>query len=115
MRLRHNVPSIELRSDPVSASYQAEVDRSTNKAVLAYERAQRRLASAERRLDRANAKQQRTSNRRAAREVAIALELVELRREELKRIESLMKAAPASAEHRGVRGFRPIPTPGGTF
>jgi hypothetical protein len=45
----------------------------------------------------------------------VAAELVELRREELQRVEALMKGVPASAEHRGVRGFRPAPTPGGNF
>lgn len=119
MKIKHNAPPIGLRSDPITPEYQAEVDRSTHKAMAAFERAQRRLRAAEQRLERARAAQDRAADKRAARtskrELAVALELVELRREELRRIESLMKAAPASAEHRGVRGFRPVPVPGGAF
>lgn len=119
MKIRHNVPPLGLRSEPITPGYQAEVDRSTSKAMVAYERAQRRLRAAEQRLEQARAAQDRAADKRAARaakrELAVALELVELRREELRRVESLMKAAPASAEHRGVRGFRPVPKPGNAF
>lgn len=119
MKLRHNVPPVGLRSEPITPGYQAEVDRSTHKAMVAYEAAQRRLRAAEERLLRAQAAQERAADKRAAlaakRELAVALELVELRREELQRVESLMKAAPASAEHRGVRSFRPVPKPGNAF
>lgn len=119
MKLSHNVPPIGLRSDPITREYQAEVDRATDKAMVAYERAQRRLRAAEQRLERARAARDRAGDKLAARnakrELAVALELVELRRDELRRVESLMKAAPASAEHRGVRGFRPVPAPGGAF
>lgn len=116
MKLTHNVPPTGLRSDPIDPAYQAEVDRSTDKAMVAYERAQRRLRSAEQRLDRARTARDLAADKRTARaakhELAVALELVELRREELRRVGALMKSSPASAEHRGVRGFRPVPTPG---
>lgn len=119
MKIKHNVPACALRIEPVTVEYQVEVDRSTSKAMVAFERAQRRLAAAELRLEKAEARNaQRLSviqQRAATRELKVAAELVELRREELQRIEALMKSAPASAEHRGVRGFRPVPTPGGTF
>lgn len=119
MKIKHNAPVIQPRSAPVAAGYQAEVDRATGKAAAACARAQRRLTAAEARLAKAevrNAKQLNVARRRLAeRELKVASELVELRREELQQIEALMKAAPASAEHRGVRGFRPVPKPGGTF
>ncbi|MGI5247582.1 hypothetical protein [Dactylosporangium sp. CA-139066] len=117
MKLKHNVPARAFRSDPITPEYQAEVDRSTNKLMLDYERAQRRLRSAEERLERAEAKTAARAAKKkeaAAREheARVAAELVELRREELQRIEALMKSAPASAQHRGTRSFRPIPAPG---
>lgn len=119
MKLKHKVPSFAVRSATVTPEYQAEVDRSTNKAMAAYERAQRRLNAAKRRLEKAqqrSAERLNVTRRRAAdRELKVAAELVELRREELQRLESLMRSAPASAEHRGVHAFRPVPQPGGSF
>ncbi len=117
MRIKHKVPTSAFRSDPITPAYQAEVDRSTNKLMLDYERAQRRLRAAEERLERAEArtstaaaKKKRATDR--AQEIRVATELVELRREELQQIEALMKSAPASAQHRGTKSFRPIPAPG---
>jgi hypothetical protein len=119
VKIKHNVPACALKTEPITAEYQAEVDRSTSKTMVAYERAQRRLASAERRLERAEERKatrlSAIKQRAADRELKIAAELVEIRRQELLRVEALMKAAPASAEHRGVRGFRPAPQPGGSF
>lgn len=115
MKLKHNVPASAYRSDPVTPEYQAEVDRSTDKAMVAWRRAQRRLEAAERRHLKAKQAVARSSSRTKARELAVAAELVELRREELLAIEALMKAAPAAAQYRGNRSFRPIPKPGGTL
>lgn len=119
MKIKHNTPVFQPQSAVVTPEYQAEVDRSTSKAMVAYERAQKRLAAANRRLVRAeerSAEHLSAARRRVAdRELKVAAELVELRREELQRVEALMKGVPASAEHRGVRGFRPAPTPGGNF
>lgn len=119
MKLSHNIPARRLGSDPITPAYQAEVDKSTNRAMVAYERAQRRLAAANDRLTRARAKRDAAVSirvqRAADRELRVATELVELRRDELLEVEALMKAVPASAEHRGTRGFRPVPMPGGTF
>lgn len=42
-------------------------------------------------------------------------ELVELRREELLELEQMMRSAPASASHRGVKSYRPIPSNRGTI
>jgi hypothetical protein len=115
VKLTHHVPSTARRSATVSAEYQAEVDRSTAKTEAAYARAQQRLAAAERRKQRAE--QRLTSSRlgwRAdrARELRIATELVEIRREELLKLQDLMRATPASVEHRGRGGYRPVPQPG---
>ena len=119
MKLKHNTPATQPRSATITPEYQAEVDRATSKAMVAYERAQRRLAAAETRLTLAQEKRERAKSaaqrRLAEHKMAVAAELVELRREELLRVEALMKSAPASAEHRGVRGFRPVPQPGGTL
>jgi DNA transposition AAA+ family ATPase len=112
LKLRHHVPVRHLRSNTITPEYQAEVDRSTEKAMRLYERARRRLEAAEKRLAQLQEKKQGATKRR---DLAVAAELVELRREELLRLEALMKAAPASAEHRGVRGFRPVPAPGRQF
>lgn len=116
MKLKHNVPASAFQADPVTPEYQVEVDRATERLTVAYERAQRRLAAAEERLSRAQraaeTAQHKKNAQSRAREAAVALELVELRREELQQIEALMKAAPASAEHRGTRSFRPVPRPG---
>lgn len=112
MKLKHNVPACAYRSDPVTPEYQAEVDHSTGKAMAAWRRAQRRLEAAERRHLKAREAVARSSTRTRAKELAVAAELVELRREELQQIEALMKAAPAAAHHRGNRSFRPIPAPG---
>lgn len=117
MRLKHNVPPAAFRVDPITPEYQAEVDRATAKAVVDYERAQRRLRAAEERLERARERSARQTinakrSRAIARELAVAAELVELRREELQRLEDMMRAAPASAEHRGVKSYSPVPRPG---
>jgi hypothetical protein len=121
MKLKHRIPSqAYFRSEEVTAAYQAEVDASTAKTQSAYERAQRKLAAAERRLTSVEAAARRGSvdakrARASARELLGAAELVELRREELHRIEALMKGVPSSTEHRGRGAFRPVPQPGRQF
>lgn len=119
MKITHHVPTSAFRSDPITLEYQREVDRATDKAVVAYERGRRRLEAAELRLRKAEDAALRSGDRRKqkerARELAVAAELVELRREELQRLEALMQASPASAEHRGKRSFRPVPQPGRKF
>ncbi len=114
MRLRHHVPPQAYRPEPVTWEYQSEVDRSSRKAKVLYEAAQRRLERAELRLAAARAKApaRRAANRHQH-ELQVALELVELRREELQRLEALMKGIPASVEHRGRGAYHPIPQPGG--
>lgn len=116
MRLRHHIPIWAIKPEQVTEEYQAEVDRSTDKAMVAYQRARRRLESAERRLqaaqDAATATQRKKNEKAIARELAVAAELVELRREELQRIEALMMSVPASAQHRGRESYRPVPAPG---
>jgi hypothetical protein len=118
MKLKHRIPvQAYFRSEEVTPAYQAEVDGSTAKTQAAYERAQRKLAAAERRLASAEAVSRRRivdakRARASAREMLVAVELVELRREELQRIEALMKGVPSSTEHRGRGAFRPVPQPG---
>jgi len=115
MKLKHHVPIRLLKAEPVSPAYQAEVDRSTERAAAKYEAAARRLARAEFRLQQARDKAacaSRQGRGKAQRTIAVALELVEIRRAELQAIEALMKAVPASAAHRGRDSYRPIPQPG---
>lgn len=116
MKIRHHVRNASLKSDPVSPEYQAEVDRSTNKAQVAWERAKRKLLAAERRLALADAKVVaraalgKPTNDSLARECRIAAELVELRREELQFIENLMQSIPGGgSQHRGRGTHRPVP------
>lgn len=118
MKLTHHVPTAALRlTEEVSAEYQAEVDRHTTKAQREYEQAEARLAKAELRRQRHMATQSRQAAagtlREYRRKLAVLDELVELRREELQRLEALMKAHPASTDHRGRGGYRPVPQPGG--
>lgn len=120
MKLRHRIPSAAFSgSESVTPEYQAQVDRSTTKAQVAYERAQRNLAAALRRQERAdeallaNGAKGRKKDTALVRAAKVAAELVELRREELQELDRLMKAAPASSTHRsGRQGHRPVPAQG---
>jgi hypothetical protein len=114
MKLTHHVPVQAFRSDPISPEYQAEVDRATAKLGIQYEAAQRRLAFAELRLQRARLKQVATTAKKVRRtahlhEIKVAEELVELRREELQRIEAMMNATPSASPNRGRKSHRPVP------
>lgn len=110
MKIKHRIPVNRLRqSDPVSDEYQAEVDLHTNRAVVAYERAQRRIAQDEKRLARlARMPQTRSRKRRIAELDA----LIELRRLDLDKLHRLMVVSAQSAQHRGRRGHRHVPSPG---
>lgn len=114
MKIRHKIPrQAWVITEPVSEDYQREVDRATTSLERQHAKAVRNLARAELRLasvrQREVARQARSADRHA---LTVALELVELRREELLRIESMMHSAPASAMHRGRKGYRPVPPPG---
>jgi hypothetical protein len=121
VKIRHRVPSVAFRgADPVTPEYQAQVDRSTEKAAVAYARAERNLRAAERRLARADARLlalsaagKKSEAAKRAREVRVAAELVELRREEWLILDRLMKAVPSSTLHRGSgKGHRAVPAQG---
>src|SRR5678815_4881675 len=95
-KLKHNVPPQAFRSDPITPEYQAEVDRHTGRLQYRYEVAERRLAAAELRLQRARIKTVPASAKKARRtaalnEIKVAEELVELRREELQAIAAMMQ------------------------
>lgn len=87
----------------VDADYEAEVRRSTERGEREYRRRMHRLARAEARL--ARAQEVKTPRRQLAELVAV----VELRRAELEDYRRLMVGVPASAEHRGVGSYRPVP------
>jgi hypothetical protein len=70
------------------------------------------LAAAERSQQKLSTTTKPAAARRLVRAAQVAAELVELRREELQRVEALMKGVPASVEHRGRRTHRPMPQPG---
>lgn len=43
------------------------------------------------------------------------IEVLEMRREELRELEAMMRSVPASAEHRGIKSYRPVPSRRGTI
>ena len=110
MKATHRVPFHDgPRPDPVTASYQRQVDRDTD-------RLQRRYAAAERALARAEAKAERlraviTSSKATRRALLVAEAELELRRQELRALAAQMQASPASAWHRGHGrvASRPVP------
>jgi hypothetical protein len=115
VKLTHHVPATAYRSAKVSSEYQAQVDRSTARAEVVFAQAQRRLEGAERRRQRAEERltsAPKRSRKVLERELRVADELVELRREELLRLQGLMRSIPSSVAHRGRGGYRPIPQPG---
>lgn len=91
----------------MTPEYQAEVDHDTAKLERAYRAAERRLAAAESRLRKVQ--QDERPNKKTGRAVAVAWELVQLRREELEQYRRAMVAVPASLQHRGTEGYRPVP------
>lgn len=116
MKTRHRVPDLALTNNMtgrIEESYQAEVDRSTYRLEREYQREQKQLDAAQRRLDRVTAASQRASTERARksfqREIRVAWELVEIRRTELNRLAGLMAQSPQSAANRGDRSYRPVP------
>jgi hypothetical protein len=111
---KHRVPTPSWWQVPPSSyvdpAYQAEVERDTARGEREYRLRQERLACAEERLAAAQeAKGRRVSRRRMAELQAD----VELRRQELETYRRAMVASPASAEHRGVRSYRPVPPSNG--
>jgi hypothetical protein len=113
MKRKHRIPVDKLRlSDPVTPEYQSEIDATMERAAARYAQAQRALERAQARVARIRAtavEQRRTAAHR--RELRIAEADLELRREELRRLDSLMHASPQSASHRGKRSYRPRPDP----
>lgn len=114
MKLRHNVPDTSSNmTGKVQPEYQAQVDRSTHRLEREYLAQEKRViaagaraAKAQRQLDAATGARAR---RLGAHDLAVAWELVQIRREELDRLARLMSQAPQSAAHRGNASFRPIP------
>jgi len=118
VKITHHVPAAAIRyTESVTPAYQCQVDKATERAQREYERAERRLAQAESRRQRHMQTRARATaagrEREYARKLKVLDEVVELRREELLQVEAIMKAVPASAEHRGRKGFRPVPPPAG--
>jgi len=97
VKIRHRIPKeANTPNQPViDADYQAEIDRTMEKARLHAERDVRR---AQRELDKA-----KSENRPRLR-----LDL-DARLKELHEIESLMTQTPAGSSHRGTKSFRPAP------
>ena len=97
----------------VDPSYQRRVDEQTESRMLAYAAAVRALESAEKVAQRAalsvqSATTARDKKRRASRE-AVAWAHVQLRWEELERIQRIMSTSPAAASYRGTSSYRPVP------
>lgn len=108
MKIAHRNPTASWFRVPESAdvdpTYEAEVQRSTQHGEREYRRRQGRLARAEARLTAA-----RAEARPRQKHLATLVALVELRRAELEEYRRMMVATAASAAHRGVKSFRPVP------
>lgn len=96
-------------SDPVSPEYQAEVDQSTQRAEREFRRAKQRFERAQAKLTEARERRARSRKSVSNKQLAELEALLELRREELAELQRMMVATAASAQHRGVRSFRPVP------
>lgn len=111
MKIRHKPTRAQLaaafRNDPITPEYQAEIDRTMEKTRVEYERAQRRLDAAERKLRRAHRQRNARNRKRQIAELEI---LVELRRAELEQIHRIMTAtrAGSAATQRGLRSHRHV-------
>lgn len=105
MKIRHKVnPGLwDPKPAVIDGDYQDEIDRTLEKARVAYERAERRLAAAEARL--AKAERRKAPSRRQIEELEL---LILLRREELERYRRMMVSVPQSAVNRGTKSFRPL-------
>lgn len=113
MKITHRVPPNYVRGAEITPEYQAEVDRTMQRAEAEYRRAQAAVAAAERRLARLERRAEKEGRRRQLRQqITTAAALVELRRIELEKYHRMATASPASAEHRGVRSYRNVPQPG---
>lgn len=109
MKITHRNPAANWFRVPPSAvidpEYEAEVRQSTERGEREYCRRQERLTRAEARLTRA----QRCRSGASARKLAELMAVVELRRAELEEYRRMMVAVAASAQHRGIKDFRPVP------
>jgi hypothetical protein len=101
-------------SDAVDPAYEAEVQRSTQRSEREYRQRQERLARAEAKLAAARTEARAKKNRVSKKYLAELEALVSLRREELEEYQRMMLSVPASAAHRGVKSFRPVPDRNGT-
>jgi hypothetical protein len=108
MKITHRNPAANWWHVPESAqvdpAYAAEVQRCTDHGEREYRLREGRLARAEARLRQAQAVPKPRKKR-----LAQLAALVELRRAELDEYRKAMVSAPASAQHRGSKSFRPVP------
>lgn len=109
MKIKHKVPAFAPKSEDVSEQYENEVRRSTQRGEREYLRAQKRVTAAEQRLEKiraASAKARALSS--YTRDLNVAIQIVEQRRQELAELERLMKQSPNPAKNRGTKSFRPV-------
>lgn len=113
MKITHRIPAAGWFAVPevaaVDPDYEAEVQRSTERSEREYRMREQRLARAEVKLAKATEEAHRRRGRAIRKRVADLTALMELRRAELEHYRRLMVSSPASAEHRGVKSFRPVP------
>lgn len=115
-RSRHRVapvPWAAPKPAELDEAYEREVQRSTEKLERLYRRALKRVEQAEAKLAAARERIQAAKPRRRPapkQHALVELELeLETRRAELEEFRRMMISVPASAAHRGVRSFRPVP------
>ena len=107
MRLQHRINHgwAPNRNDPAwEARVEREAEATTRAAERAWRNAQKRLVKAEERRERIAHRVGVT-----ARQIAVAEQIVELRRQELLALERLMTSHAAPSKNRGNKSFRPVP------
>ncbi|SHU20739.1 Uncharacterised protein [Mycobacteroides abscessus subsp. abscessus] len=98
-RSRHRIPTLTITSDPITPEYQAEVDASMERLRRRYEKAQKALADAEARAERAAVHAENLARKQAEAERVAANRLAEEQRltEYIERIKQAAKESRVAA------------------
>lgn len=117
MKPQHRIPYREISynmTGKLDPDYEREVEASTMKLEVAYEKARRRAEAAEKRIARAAHKMENAKVRRsretARKEHMAALAEYEDRLKELQELQALMTYTPAGSANRGTKSYRHVPT-----
>lgn len=112
-RIRYKEVSYNM-TGKLDPDYEREVEASTMKLEVAYEKAKRRAEAAEKRISRAAHKMEHAKVKRsretARKEHIAALAEYEARLKELEELQALMTSTPAGSSNRGTKSYRHVPT-----